>query len=142
MKYLDTDRRGNVQRDGRSQTFRVCDVCKVEFGPLDRLTRIFCSVKCKSIWQTKEKRKPRQKPTVIARNAQRTLRYYIETGRMIRPLKCEECGCSGRKIEAAHHDYSRPLDVRWLCKSCHVKWDRKDPKGGTVRETKTDDTRR
>jgi hypothetical protein len=35
-------------------------------------------------------------------------------------------------LEAAHHDYSRPLEVRWLCPPCHRAWDSAQPKGGTV----------
>jgi hypothetical protein len=32
---------------------------------------------------------------------------------------CESCGAP--KAEAHHDDYSRPLDVRWLCRSCHMR---------------------
>lgn len=51
----------------------------------------------------------------------------IRRGDLIRPDTCERCGRTGR-IEAAHHDYSLPLDVRWLCQSCHTRWDREEPK--------------
>jgi ribosomal protein S27AE len=54
--------------------------------------------------------------------------YAIKTGRLVRPLACEECGTSERKITAAHRDYSRPLDVRWLCHACHIAWDQQEPK--------------
>lgn len=53
----------------------------------------------------------------------------IRAGLLVRPMVCTQCGNQG-KIEAAHHDYSRPLDVRWLCKSCHTRWDRAVPKTG------------
>lgn len=40
----------------------------------------------------------------------------IRDGRLVRQ-PCEVCGST--KSEAHHDDYSRPLDVRWLCKLHH-----------------------
>lgn len=51
----------------------------------------------------------------------------IKKGEMIRPNECEWCG-SYRNIQAAHYDYDRPLEVKWLCKPCHAKWDYEEPK--------------
>lgn len=55
------------------------------------------------------------------------VRRAIKNGVLIRPTTCEQCGKNSR-IYAAHSDYSKPLDIRWLCASCHIKWDSKDPK--------------
>ena len=41
----------------------------------------------------------------------------IKSGRLI-PEPCEECG-QEEGIQAHHDDYTKPLDVRWLCRSCH-----------------------
>lgn len=68
--------------------------------------------------------------TAKAHAAHARVAYAIKTGKMTRPTKCEECSGDGQ-IEAAHHDYSKPLDVLWLCTSCHRKWDHDNPKGGT-----------
>ena len=34
---------------------------------------------------------------------------------------CAFCGREG-DVEAHHHDYSKPLDVTWLCKPCHRRF--------------------
>jgi hypothetical protein len=40
----------------------------------------------------------------------------VRDGRLIRK-PCEQC--STPKAGAHHDDYTKPLDVRWLCKLCH-----------------------
>lgn len=41
-----------------------------------------------------------------------------EDGRLIKPSICSECGAN-KNIQAHHYDYSKPLDVTWLCGKCH-----------------------
>ena len=45
----------------------------------------------------------------------------IRDGHLIRPDKCENCGCSSN-LQAHHDNYMKPLDVRWLCVACHSDW--------------------
>jgi len=47
----------------------------------------------------------------------------IEKGEMV-PKPCEKCG--NPKSVAHHEDYSKPLEVTWLCHACHMQhhWDR------------------
>lgn len=58
--------------------------------------------------------------------AKRLVRTAIEKGTLVPPNVCEDCGGNGQKakdgrraIHAHHEDYSRPLDVAWLCVQCH-----------------------
>ena len=44
----------------------------------------------------------------------------IESGILIRPNKCSKCNCEC-KPDGHHEDYDKPLEVIWLCKSCHKK---------------------
>ena len=41
----------------------------------------------------------------------------IRSGELKR-MPCEKCGCKNN-IEAHHYDYQMPLNVKWLCTSCH-----------------------
>jgi rubrerythrin len=43
----------------------------------------------------------------------------LKSGKLSRPSCCEQCGDDGHKIEAHHENYSKPLDVKWLCTKCH-----------------------
>jgi hypothetical protein len=57
--------------------------------------------------------------------AHKAVENALKTGKLIRQA-CE-CGCD-RKAQAHHEDYSKPLDVRWLCvqahKARHIEIDR------------------
>jgi len=48
------------------------------------------------------------------------LRYAVRKGRITRPVVCSVCGKHG-PTEGHHNDYSKPLDIRWVCHSCHRK---------------------
>jgi hypothetical protein len=44
--------------------------------------------------------------------------YHRKVGNLV-PLPCQQCGGTDT-LHAHHRDYSRPLDVTWLCERCHV----------------------
>jgi hypothetical protein len=54
--------------------------------------------------------------------ARQLIAYAIKTG-TISSLPCEDCGLS--KSEAHHEDYSKPFEVIWLCRPCHLAKHRK-----------------
>lgn len=56
---------------------------------------------------------PEQKEKAKAREL---LKYAVKTGK-VKKLPCCECGAS--QVEAHHADYSKPLDVVWLCPKHH-----------------------
>lgn len=43
----------------------------------------------------------------------------VRTGRLARPDACERCGANEFTPHAHHRDYAKPLNVVWLCPSCH-----------------------
>ena len=58
----------------------------------------------------------------------------VSRGELV-PQPCEVCGTNhrfkdGRRAVQAHHDdYSKPLEVRWLCQKHHHEWHRNNPNG-------------
>lgn len=42
----------------------------------------------------------------------------IKSGKL-KPRSCEKC--AGGPPDAHHDDYSKPLEVRWLCRGCHTQ---------------------
>ena len=50
------------------------------------------------------------------RRAHEMVKDAIRRGDLIKQ-NCE--GCGENKVEAHHDDYTKPLDVRWLCRRCH-----------------------
>ena len=47
----------------------------------------------------------------------------IKNKKIVRGFICSKCS-SDKKIEGHHDDYTKPLEVRWLCESCHKEWHR------------------
>ena len=45
----------------------------------------------------------------------------VRDGRIIKPTCCQRCGIkpTSRHLHGHHHDYSKPLDVEWICTTCH-----------------------
>lgn len=58
-----------------------------------------------------------------ARNAVKTA---VKNGSLKKPSECQGCGRKSYRIEGHHPDYSRPLDVQWLCAPCHKTLHAKD----------------
>ena len=64
-------------------------------------------------------REHRRRPGERTKNdARARLRTAVARGKIEKPDSCEACGAGGQ-LEGHHADYSRPLDVVWLCCPCH-----------------------
>lgn len=82
-------------------------------------------VATKKYHQTENGRKKRtqrgtdwEKKNPEKRSAHDRAMYAVKTGKLVRPSSCEKC-CVVCKPHAHHEDYSKPLDVVWLCAKCH-----------------------
>ena len=53
----------------------------------------------------------------VKHRAREELNRAVKCGRV---NKSPCLGCKNPEVEGHHEDYSRPLDVIWLCKKCHT----------------------
>ena len=44
---------------------------------------------------------------------------YVKRGKVIKPDVCSRCESTDR-IHGHHEDYDKPLEVVWVCHSCHM----------------------
>ena len=58
--------------------------------------------------------------------AHQKVKRAVDKGILIKPNSCSMCSDSGVPIEGHHSDYDKPLDVMWLCRTCHGRQHRKE----------------
>lgn len=59
--------------------------------------------------------------------AHQMVRYAIKAGNLVAE-PCEQCSRVS-DTHAHHDDYSKPLNVRWLCPPCHKRWHMENGEG-------------
>lgn len=53
------------------------------------------------------------------RRVWRKVQTALTNGTLIKPSRCESCDAEV-SLEGHHEDYSKPLEVIWLCRLCHA----------------------
>ena len=43
----------------------------------------------------------------------------VKSGKLKRAKSCQRCGARAM-VDGHHEDYSKPLDITWLCRRCHM----------------------
>jgi len=109
-----------------------CERCKVEFlakvKELHRGKGHFCGITCVNAQRSANRKDPdarkkwlaENKNTphfVLQRKAHHAVEYVVKRG-ILKKGVCEICGANQR-IHAHHGDYTKPLDVQWLCVAHH-----------------------
>jgi hypothetical protein len=54
-----------------------------------------------------------------ARNARSLVAAALKSGNLVKSKTCERCEKRKRNLQGHHPDYSKPLNVQWLCPPCH-----------------------
>lgn len=65
------------------------------------------SAKRKGIWRFKDR-------------AREAVKRALKTGLLIKAPACNYCESPAR-LDAHHFDYTKPYDVIWLCRKCHLQ---------------------
>jgi hypothetical protein len=102
---------------GRVDALNECELCH---GPIPKQTtggtrKRFCSAICKD----SSSKDPVKEASRFA------LHMAVKRGEVIKPDSCQQCGKVTASIQGHHHDYAKPLDVKWLCTKCHSAIHRK-----------------
>lgn len=128
-----------VVRDGHIE--KVCSRCRKRyFGEdllelkqhftLDRCTPDGLSFWCKNCRPKGKSGAQRQKvlteEQLLRSKARTVFRRAVARGKIIRPKKCQSCLRKTSPIQGHHPDYSKPLDVLWVCRPCHESIHRKE----------------
>lgn len=53
-------------------------------------------------------------------SANKIVYYAVKLGILSKPEKCEICN-EKKDLQGHHENYSKPLEVKWLCRICHCK---------------------
>lgn len=85
-------------------------------GNPERVREVVAASKRRHAEATKQRKKRWASENPEKRDAALQVRYAIARGDLVRQ-PCEDCG--DPKSSAHHDDYTRPLDVRWLCGKHH-----------------------
>lgn len=72
-------------------------------------------------FRSRERLASRSRPWSKEREARYQLNLAVARGVVKKPGNCEECGRDDLRIEGHHKDYSKALEVEWLCSECHGK---------------------
>jgi hypothetical protein len=116
------------------QTQKVCRVCRVPIEATPRQLRraeYFCPLHKRSEQEKTENllrlkiNNPKwrvNKANLAKIQAHKIIHKAKAKGELFVKDACEKCGATSR-LEMHHEDYSQPLVVKFLCKSCHGKAD-------------------
>jgi hypothetical protein len=100
---------------------RRCYECRKKSNRLN--TQVFRSRHTDYYYQSSEYHNNRQLTTEqrTKANVRNLAHSAVRGGKLIKPGMCNNCLQQSDAIEAHHEDYSKPLEVIWLCNRCHIE---------------------
>lgn len=68
-----------------------------------------------------ELRRLNRQKNKLANRARANLSYHLKQGNIIKPDNCSFCNIEDDNLHGHHEDYTKYLDVNWVCSTCHGK---------------------
>lgn len=103
---------------------RTCPTCEAQH----RRSQAYCE-DCHAAYMRRWRQGRTQDPDQrMKANARAYANVYLSRGKLQRQ-PCEDCGVehADQPVRMHHEDYSKPLEVTWLCDWCHADRHRTDP---------------
>ena len=115
---------------GITSTCKTCHT-KVSLATRDKENTLRINREYMRRARGKDPEKFRLRDREFARRQKKDIKYWarsklnhaIRRGELARPKTCERCN-RAIKVTGHHYDYSKPLDINWLCYECHGIVDR------------------
>jgi hypothetical protein len=104
---------GTTLKDGTLAQYYICRDCNTSRARVWRIT----SPNAHQILEKARKYQEEKNPHKMS--ARQAVRTAILNGNLVRPGICSVCLLE-KKPDAHHPDYSKPLEVIWLCRQCHA----------------------
>ncbi len=113
-----------IKKRIRPKQETICKLCGKSFmARTDKLKMgcvKFCSRRCTAIFGRRTQLNQRKYKMLTKKDkaTYKEVRKALNNG-IIKRMPCQECGQAD--TDAHHEDYSKPLDITWLCRSHHNK---------------------
>lgn len=115
-------------KDGRVNKCKECNKKDVHENRKSKIEYYRAYDRERGNRQTIEYRRRYQENNPIKRGASALVNKAIHNKLLKKPKSCESCG-ETTSLHGHHDDYSKPLEVTWLCPSCHFVWHAKHGEG-------------
>lgn len=112
--------RNSGMKDGRSNKCKECTKVDVRENRAKKIAYYRDYDKARGSRKTLSQIREYRMKNPDAYRAHNAVNNAIRDGKLKKKTECERCGSAGH-IQGHHDDYSRPLDVMWLCAACHTQ---------------------
>ena len=102
-----------IRKDGSNREGYICRPCNT-----DRIRKYRNTKNGKRVIAAITKKQRIKNKSSGKESARIALNQSVKSGKIIKPRTCSRCPSSFH-IHAHHPDYSKPIDVIWLCAACH-----------------------